>query len=358
MQLMELLNAEPFIAVNTGLSTVEEVAAQVEYCNGAIDTPMGALRARNGHARPFAVTYWAVGNEMYGSWQLGHMPLADYVKKHNAVADAMWRVDPSLQLVAVGNVGRWSETMLSECADFMSYLSEHIYAQERPGLLGHTSWLAEMIRARAETHRNYRSRIPGLADKNITIAMDEWNYWYGSHIYGELGVRYFLKDALGVAIGLHEFFRNSDIYSMANYAQTVNVIGCIKTTRTDAAFASTGLVLKLYREHFGAVPIEITSSTEPLDIAASWSEDRRFITLAIVNPTKQKYELPLQSEGVSLRGDVQVRQIKGHDEMAYNEPGSDPPITVDEYRVKKIGSRIKIPPLSVTLYTLPVAHIH
>jgi len=43
----------------------------------------------------------------------------------------------------------------------------------------------------------------------VRIAFDEWNYWYGSYEYGELGVRYFLKDGLGIAAGLHELFRNS-----------------------------------------------------------------------------------------------------------------------------------------------------
>ena len=32
--------------------------------------------------------------------------------------------------------------------------------------------------------------------------MTEWNYWYGPHPFGELGTRYFLKDALGIAAGL------------------------------------------------------------------------------------------------------------------------------------------------------------
>jgi len=81
MELMDILGAEPYIAVNTGLGTVEEVAEEVEYCNGSADTPMGKLRAQNGHPEPYHVTWWAVGNEMYGSWQLGHMPLAEYVKK-------------------------------------------------------------------------------------------------------------------------------------------------------------------------------------------------------------------------------------------------------------------------------------
>ncbi len=105
MDLCRLLDTEPYIAVNTGLGTVEDAAKEVAYCNGSLDTPMGQWRSKNGHAESFKVKFWAVGNEMYGGWQLGHMSLKDYVKKHNQVAEAMWKVDPKIQLVAVGAVG-------------------------------------------------------------------------------------------------------------------------------------------------------------------------------------------------------------------------------------------------------------
>ena len=52
---------------------------------------------------------------------------------------------------------------------------------------------------------------------------------------------------------------------MANYAQTVNVIGAIKTNKTAAVFDTTGLVLKLYRKHFGTIPMAASRSPEPLD---------------------------------------------------------------------------------------------
>jgi len=64
MELCSLLGTEPYIAVNTGLGTVEEVARQVEYINGAVTTPLGKIRAENGHPEPYGVKFWAVGNEI------------------------------------------------------------------------------------------------------------------------------------------------------------------------------------------------------------------------------------------------------------------------------------------------------
>jgi len=352
LELMELIAAEPFIAVNTGLGTVEDVADEVEYCNGSADTPMGRLRARNGHPEPFNVKWWAVGNEMYGSWQLGHIPLEEYVKKHNRVAEAMWNVDRSIQLVGVGEAGEWSETMLKVCSDHMNLISEHIYCRERPDVIEHTRQLSQQIKRKVNAHRKYREEIEGLAGKDIRIAMDEWNFWYGDYLYGELGVRYHLKDALGVAIGLHEFFRNSDLYFMANYAQTVNVIGCIKTTPTAAGFATTGLPLKLYRRHFGTIPIAISDVTGNLDIAAAWTTDKQAITVAIVNPTEGPEQVVVDFGETVLKEKGKKWTIRHSDPEIYNEPGKKPDVSIQEEDIILTKNELNIPSFSIVMYRL------
>lgn len=354
MELMELINAEPFIAVNTGLGTVEEVAQEVEYCNGSADTPMGKLRAQNGHPEPFNVKWWAVGNEMYGSWQLGHMPLEEYVKKHNRVAEAMWNVDKSIKLIGVGKVGQWSETMLEVCSDQMDLISEHIYCKEEKDVIEHTKQLSGQISLKANAHRKYREDIEGLADKDIRIAMDEWNFWYGDYIYGELGVQYHHKDALGVAIGLHEFFRNSDLYFMANYAQTVNVIGCIKASKTAAAFETTGLVLKLYGNNYGTIPVAVAGDIAPLDVTAAWTEDRKALTIGAVNPTGQAQQITMDIKDTQLAGTGKLGLIAHPDPMAHNKPGKEPNVVIEEKSITGISNTLNLPPLSVSLYRLGI----
>ncbi|GAF68393.1 unnamed protein product, partial [marine sediment metagenome] len=354
LELMELIAAEPFIAVNTGLGTVEEVAEEVEYCNGPADTPMGRLRSRNGHPEPFNVKWWAVGNEMYGSWQLGHMPLEEYVKKHNRVAEAMWNVDRSIQLVGVGEAGEWSETMLKVCSDHMNLISEHIYCRERPDVIEHTRQLSQQIKRKVNAHRKYREEIEGLAGKDIRIAMDEWNFWYGDYLYGELGVRYHLKDGLGVAIGLHELFRNSDLYFMANYAQTVNVIGCIKTTPTAAGFATTGLPLKLYRRYFGTIPIAISEVTGNLDIAAAWTTDKKAITVAIVNPTEGAELVMVDFGETVLKENGKKWTIRHSDPEIYNEPGKKPNVSIQEEDIILTKNELNIPSFSIVMYRLEI----
>lgn len=352
IQFCRILKAEPMIAVNTGLGTVEETAAEVEYANGSADTEMGKLRAANGQPEPFNVRFWCVGNEMYGSWQLGYMPVEDYAKKHNKCAEAMRKVDPTIKLIAVGNVGRWDETILAKCADYMDLISEHFYCQERSGLMGHISWPAEHVKRICDAHRRYRKEIEALKGKDIRIAMDEWNYWYGRYVFGELGTRYFLKDGLGIAKGLHGYYRNSDIVYMANYAQTVNVIGCIKTSKTEAAFETTGLALKLYRNHFGSVPVDVTGDAYPLDAVAAWTSDRKALTVGIVNPTENERELAMELTGAQLAGTGKLWLIAHSDPMAYNEPGKKPDVVIEEKPLTSISNKLSVPPLSISLYKL------
>ncbi len=352
MELMELLDAEPFIAVNTGLGTVQEVAEEIEYCNGAADTELGKLRAQNGHAEPYKVKWWAVGNEMYGDWQLGHMPLSEYVKKHNQMAEAILAVDPEAQLIGVGHVGEWSATMLSSSADHMDLLSEHVYATGSKDPAEHIGQLANLIKEVAEAHRNYRDSIPGLAEKDIQIAMDEWNYWYGDYIYGELGVRYYHQDALGVAKGLHEYFRNSDIFFMANYAQTVNVIGCIKTTPTSAGFATTALPLKVYRHHFGNIPVELNTDSIDLDLVAAISDDKKYLTLAIINENAEKQEIAFDFGDNKVATTGKQWLIQNDDLKAYNNPGEPPAVEIVEKDVSLTNHQVEVPPYSIQLIKL------
>jgi len=354
MRFCEILGTEPYIAVNSGQGSEIQAADEVEYLNGAETTPMGKLRAANGHPAPWKVVYWSIGNEMYGDWQLGHMPLVDYTKKHIRFARAMKAKDPSIKLIAVGEVGPWSEGMLAAAAGDMDYMSEHFYVQEQPGLMSHVRLAPNQVKRIADAHRRYQKTIPALKNKLVPIVQDEWNYWYGPHVYGELGTQYFLKDALGIAAGLHEFFRNSDIFFMANYAQTVNVIGAIKTSKTAAVLDTTGQVLALYRNHFGSIPVKLGGAPEPLDVSAAWKEGKKVLTVAIVNPTKAAQRLPVSIKGVRLSSKAKRFVITGADPQSKNVPGKELEVKTVETAAAPFGSELTVPPMSVSLYEVAV----
>jgi alpha-N-arabinofuranosidase len=355
MDLMRLIDSEPYITVNSGLGDVAMALEELEYANGASDSKMGRIRAANGHPEPWGVKFWAIGNEMYGNWQLGHMPLSDYVKKHTQYAVAMKAMDPAVQVVAVGAVGRWSETMLAEASNHMDLISEHFYVQHKPGLLAHVNQMPSEVRRIAAAHRKYRETIPSLKAKEVPVALDEWNYWYGPDVYGEIGTQYYLEDALGVAAAFNEYARQTDVYFMANYAQTVNVIGAIKTSKTAAVLDSTGVILALYRKHFGTVPVAVTGAPEPLDVMACWKDETKTVlTLSIVNPTKRTMTLKLDAGKLVLPKTARFFLVGGLDPRACNVPGQPPQVTVHETADAPFGRKILVPPISVSLYEIGV----
>ena len=359
MMFCKELGTEPYIAVNTGAGEVGNALAELQYANGGVDTDMGKLRAKNGHAEPYNVKYWGIGNEMYGDWQIGHMPVEQYAEKQNGFVDAFRAFDPNIKVIAVGAVGKWDEVIMRKCADHMDFISEHFYVQQRGNVVEHVALAPREVKRIADAHRKYREEFPELKGKDIRIALDEWNYWYGEHVFGELGTRYFMKDGLGIAAGLHEFFRNSDIYEMANYAQTVNVIGCIKTNKTNAQFETTGLALKLYRNRFGVIPLQ-TEAAKPFDVIAALSEDQTFLTLGIVNPTDKAAEFTLETPGIRLGSMPAKYEIANDDPMAHNDPGTKQKIDIVESSLVLSGGKfldngkITVAPMSITVLRFPV----
>ena len=180
------------------------------------------------------------------------------------------------------------------------------------------------------------------------------NYWYGPHVFGELGTRYFMKDALGIAAGLHEYFRNSDMFHSAYYAQTVNVIGCIKTTKTTAEFDATAYPLILYRSQFGTKPLTVTGWDEKLDAAAALSEDGKFLTVGFVNATWDSYDVTLNLGGLKPTGKADGWVIRHDNPLAHNNPGDTPILGIVPLEPTDLGRTISIKPISITLFKVPL----
>jgi len=316
---------------------------------------------------------------MWGSWQMGFMHLDQYVVKHNMTAKAMWKVDDSLVLVASGDfdaqsksltndlengdgrVRGWSEGLLEDSSDYMNMISEHFYSgrtpwstQQRIDLVSHVAQVKTMIKKKADQHRELQARMPNLKGKRIPIALDEWNYWHRDVVYGELGCVYDLADALGIAAGIHELYRQADIIPLATYAQTVNVIGCIKTSKTEAEFATTGLVLSLYRDKFGIVPLVVDNNHTPLDISASLDDDSKTLTLSLVNPQEKDVEVALSVIKADLLKEGEMYWITGEKETSFNAPGQTRQVDIQHKSGIKSADTLTVPKLSCTIFRFPL----
>jgi len=261
-----------------------------------------------------------------------------------------------------GQAVPWSQGMLEACADHMSLISEHVYGARRPwnrkGLrtvVAHAGRLRAAIRHKAEGHRDLQARLLHLRGRRIPIALDEWNYWHQDYVYGELGCVYDLADALGVATGLHEIFRQSDVIHMAHYAQTVNVLGAIKTSRTAVEMETTGLVLQLYRAEFGQIPLVLAQDFGPLDVAAALTEDGCGLTIGVVNPTQTSVSLQLAINSGSIAGPCIRWRLAGADARVHNTPGR--PRRADIQRLEGIDATrpLDVVALSCTVFRVPLS---
>ena len=407
MILMELLGVDPFISVNSGFGDAWSAAQLVEYANGAATTPMGRLRAANGHPAPYDIKWWGIGNEMYGAWQFGVMPLSQYVVKHNMFAEAMRKVDPRITLLATGatpdemaiyglalpvvgklipdfgSPGDWDFGLFTRCFESIDVMSEHFYCYAgqrfdhssgvKPGPFNRSNYMvkvdeplvewarrpANRVRNKVEAYEEYLQRIPALKTRRIPMVIDEWAY---------TGAGNNLKGALANAMVLQEMFRHSDLIKMAGHTMGTS---SIDYNDTESALNTTGMLFKLYRDRFGTVPVQVDgnspvpaplypvgadqprvnagSPTHPVDVTAALTSDGKFLTLAVINPNESAQELDLSVKGIALLGKGRMWRMTGDSLNAATGLGRNE-VQIVETPVTEAPELLKIAPISITLY--------
>jgi len=364
------VRTEPYIAVNTGLGSVQDAADEVEYATGSSRSRWGAERARNGHRKSYAIAWWGVGNEMYGDWQLGNVPVERYALRHNSFAAAMKAKDPHIKIIGVGTPGRWNDVLLPISAAHMDLLSGHHYT-ERKFKVPFTpedaakyeeafpAYSGSVMRGVRGLVEDYRKR---LADGNpelgrVRLAIDEWGIvrdWNpapdGPGV-GPFEHSYPLGDGLASARALHELIRAADLVAMANWAQTVNVIGAIKANRNHAVLDSVGHLLALYRAQVGGslVPVQL-SSEAPVDAVAALDPKSGRLSLALVNySATEGVAVSLKADAGTLPRTAQARRINGPSLTAINVPGQPETITIQALPPVDLGEPIRLPAHSITV---------
>jgi alpha-L-arabinofuranosidase len=404
IMLCRLLDVEPYVTVNGGFGDEWSAAQLVEYANGAVTSPMGKLRAANGHSEPYHIRLWGVGNEPWGEWQLGFMPVAQWELKHNLFAKAMRKVDPTIMLIAAGAMpdamtgskqakrlngqivpdylspGDWSGNLLAHCLDDMDMLSEHFYSSsgKRTDLqtgekvdVGPQSLIewerapATQVRSKYEHYQEYLKRIPELKAKPVPISLDEWAY------VGAPPNSY--KVVPAYAWAFHEMFRHSDLYQLGAFTFATAMIS---EDRTDAVLNPTGLLFKMYREDFGTIPVEVSgdspqpkpiypaggdqpevnpgSNTYPLDVSAALSDDRRTLTFAVLNPSDSEQQLQLAITGVKLASQGHLWRMAPSSVDATITVRQKPGVEVEEQELTSTPNPMAVPPFSVNIYSFAV----
>ncbi len=342
------LGAEPYICANLGTGTWEEVQQWVEYCNSSDDTAMTRLRKQNGRADPWKVTYWGLGNEMDGPWQMGHRSADDYGKFALEAAKLMKWTDPNVKLIAAGssNFGPgsdwtgWNRTVLEYLKNHADYLSLHMYVGNQQNDYADFVASSMELASRLKTAEGIiDAALSGVRNRKIYIAWDEWNVWYRARGASQRGRRileehYNLEDALVVATFLNTFVNHAHIVKIANMAQLVNVIAPIFANENGLYLQTIYYPLQLFANNTTGRALELSVDSPKyssrrfddipyLDISAAY--DNGSLAINIVNRHRdQAIPTEFLIEDKQFSGAVEAIEVNAADIKAENNFDASP----------------------------------
>lgn len=306
MTFCKLIDVDPYVTVNAGLGDANSAAEEVEYLNGSASTYWGAIRAKNGHPEPYHIKYWNIGNEPWGTFQIGYTDLKYYVIKNNDFAKAMRAADPTITLIGsakmmepmwlkgqdrakyvdnlepmFGSDDDWTGGLLAKSWGTFDGIAQHwyegagrhydlnqakalpadapndgAYVKYDPTTLEYARYAGDVIRRHAEEWEGYQKRFPQMIDKKIFLSIDEYAYGLGGG--GRPGGPN-LKSSLAYAMLLNEMMRHTGFITMGAHTMGTSSLDIAPTT---SAYNAVGLVYKLYGDHFpGAIPVVVSGNS-------------------------------------------------------------------------------------------------
>jgi len=273
---------EPMLAVNLGTGSPEEARNWVEYCNSESGTKYADQRGKNGVKEPHGVRYWCLGNEMDGSWQLGHVPAKEYAIRAQQAAKMMKDCDRSIEMVACGSSGtgittfpEWDREVLEYIGTLAPYVSLHKYVgnpNDDPFEYFATGTKVDRQIETIDSTCRYVQAV-NRSNRRHYLCFDEWNVWYKDMTMDGAGKvapalieeDYNFEDALVVGQFLNSFIRHADVVKIANIAQVVNVIAPLKTRGNELLKQTTFHAFRLFSERKSGQSLRLAVSGDSFD---------------------------------------------------------------------------------------------
>ena len=382
LNMCEMMNTDPYLAVNMGGGSVQEAAEWVQYVNHANGTSyLTDMRQQSGRTKPWNVKYWGVGNE---SWDCGgHMDVDYYVDQFKKYATFMTSYNNSEGLfrIAVGpgtEDFKWTETLMRDIPPkLIDGVSIHHYSvinwDKKSSATDFTEneYFATMEQAyRMERMVSGNSEVMDKYDpqKKVALVVDEWGGWYdtepgtnGAFLYQQNSMR----DAMIAGLTLNIFNNHCDRVRMANLAQCVNVLQAVILTKEEKIILTpTYHVMEMYNVHQNALmlPISITSNDYALGgkkikaVSASASKDKNgLVHISLVNVdahNEQEVNIDLGDlKSASFTGRV-LRSDKLQDHNTFDNPGKIKPAVFTNATLSGSNLLAKVPPFSVVVLEL------
>jgi alpha-N-arabinofuranosidase len=382
LNMCEMLSTEPYLSVNVGSGTVQEVAEWVKYVNYLEGTgPMTDMRVKNGRATPWKVKFWGIGNEAWGCG--GNMTVEHYVNIYRQYATFMtnWNNSDRLYRIASGASDddyHWTEVLMRDIPkNLIDAVALHHYSvinwNKKSSATGFTeeeyfttmqrAWqMEELVQRHSEIMDKYDPQ------KKVGLVVDEWGGWYdvepgtnGAFLYQQNTMR----DAMIAGLTLNIFNNHCDRVRMANLAQCINVLqAVILTSEEKMILTPTYHVMEMYNVHQDAqmIPLSLESATYTLGsnklkaISASASRDKKgLIHISLVNiDSKNEQEISVDLKNLtfgSVNGKI-LRSSKLQNHNTFAEPELIRPESFTNTKINGHSVSLKLPPFSVVVLEL------
>jgi alpha-N-arabinofuranosidase len=367
MEFARMLGYDGHITVNYTSATAQEAAEWVQYANGAADTPMGRLRAQNGHADPYGIKLWAIGNEapaLCSEQYTGGTTIQDYGRRFNEYSTAMKKVDPSIETFA-SSVGYpdWVRQLLTTVPT--PYLAISIYT----GSYGETTTICDqnkfyrgVVAEPADFTRKLEANIasPGnLLPEKPFFAITEFNSWWLPETQDP---DYRLANALYFAGVFHSLLRHSQQIYLAEDCSLINVQGVVEVNPVAIKLTPPYFAYILYSNHIGSEvlqteatvpPVSFDSKLTALDAIATRSPDGHKLYVAVVNRAlDEAVSTQINLKGWQAAGNpAQVYELNGKTWDAFNPYGNTDNVNIAQRTVDMTQSTFsyRFPPHSATV---------
>lgn len=382
LDMCEMLHTEPYLSVNVGSGTVQDVDDWVKYVNYKPGTgPMTELREKNGRTNPWQVKYWGVGNEAWGCG--GNMTAEHYANVYRQYATFMtnWNNSDRLFRIASGASDddyHWTEVLMRDIPhNMLDALALHHYSVIDWNHKGSATDFTEeqyfTTMQRASLTEEYVQKHSAIMDKydpqkKIALVVDEWGGWYDVEPKTNPAFLYqqnTMRDAMIAGLTLNIFNNHCDRVRMANLAQCVNVLQAVILTNEEKLILTpTYHVMEMYNVHQGAamIPLDISSNDYTLNdkklkaISASASKDKNGVVhISLVNiDAKNKQDISIVISGLqakSVTGRI-LHADKLQDYDSFDKPGKIKPGTFNDAKISNDAISLTMPPFSVIVLEL------
>ncbi|MCA9237835.1 MAG: alpha-N-arabinofuranosidase [Planctomycetales bacterium] len=380
LDLCEQIGADPYIAGNVGSGTPAEMRDWIEYMTFAGDSELANLRRANGRDEPWKIPYFGVGNENWGCG--GNMRPEYYADLYRRFSTYCNEYSGNrLRRVACGPGGEntaWTRIVMQRAGDRMQALSQHYYtlaaswSDKRPATgFDEEAWFAILRDALKMEDRIVETvEIMDEYDPRgrVKLYVDEWGTWYRNEPGTNPGFLYqqnSQRDALVAALTFHIFHEHAERVTMANIAQTVNVLQAMILTEGPAmVLTPTYYVFEMYKVHHDAQRLPVTLTTPDYTfgdaaipaISASASRDRQgavHVSFANSHAT-QAVAVSLDLTGVnatSATGRVLVADsLDAHN--TFENPNRVKPAPFDGAKIADGKLTVELPAASVVVLEL------